>query len=302
MIEVSFVTSPRPHLNQGFTHRERIARDVASLADHLAVSYPHATRAAWLARIASGELEIDGRVAGGDRPLRAGQEVLWHRPPWAEPEAPLRLDVLHEDEALLIVAKPAGLPTLPGGGFLTHTLLALVRARDPDWTPAHRLGRGTSGLVACARTPAAKARLAEAFRGRELEKRYLGLAQGQLPAPQVIRVAIGPVAHAKLGTLHAASAVGRASETVVERSQPRGAHSLAELRLVTGRPHQIRIHLAAAGHPLVGDPLYAAGGVPGFDATPGEGGYLLHAWRLTLAHPTTARVLELEAPVPEGLK
>ena len=287
-------------LNRGCSHREQVGRNLPSLVDHLARAHAHANREEWTARLAAGEVDVDGRLAHEDQPLRAGQCVTWHRPPWEEPPAPLRFDVIHEDETLLVVNKPAGLPTLPGGGFQDHTLLTLLQQREPSWAPAHRLGRGTSGLVACARTAEAKAKLSQALRRREIEKRYLGLASGHLDA-QSILVPIGPVAHPRLGMLHAVSLSGRPSETVVERVQPWGEDSLATLLLVTGRPHQIRIHLAAVGHPLVGDPLYAAGGQPNPDATPGELGYRLHAWRLKLLHPTTGEVLELEAPVPSGL-
>ncbi len=211
-------------LNQGCSHREQIGGNLPSLVEHLAQAHGHATRAEWMARLAAGEVDVDGRLAHEDQPLRAGQCVTWHRPPWEEPEAPLRFEIVHEDETLLVVNKPAGLPTMPGGGFQDNTLLALLHQRDPAWAPAHRLGRGTSGLVACARTVEAKARLSQAIRNREVEKRYLGLASGRLE-PQTILVPIGPVAHPALGTLHAASASGRPSETVVEQVQPWGDDS-----------------------------------------------------------------------------
>lgn len=215
---------------------------------------------------------------------------------------PLAFDVIHEDREVLIVDKPSGLPTMPGGGFFAHTLLSLVRQRDAEWTALHRLGRGTSGLVAFARTHDARARLQAAFRARSLEKRYLALAQGQLTAPQTIALPIGPVAHPRLGTLHAVHPEGKPSETEVEAAEPRGTNTLVQIRIHSGRPHQIRIHLAAVNHPLVGDPLYGPGGLPLADALPGDGGYHLHAWRLAFDHPTTGARLRLEAPRPEALR
>ncbi|HUB08094.1 MAG TPA: RluA family pseudouridine synthase [Myxococcales bacterium] len=288
-------------MNAGFSYREEVARDLASLVDHLARRYPHASADDWARSLARGELEVDGQRVRGDVALHAGQRVVWHRPPWEEPEAPLRLGVVHEDASLLVVDKPAGLPTLPGGGFLEHTLLALVRARDPRWSPVHRLGRGTTGLVVCCRDASAGARLQAAFVGREVDKRYLALVRGALGAPRVIDVPIGPVPHAKLGRVHAACPEGKASQTLVVGAWPRGSDTLVELRLVTGRPHQLRIHLAAIGHPLVGDPLYVAGGVPGGEALPGEGGFRLHAWRIAFPHPTDGRPMAFEAPIPAAL-
>ena len=291
--------------NEGYAYREQLGREAAgrTTLDYLAARYNHSPREAWLARLEAGEVELDGRRAGAGDVLREGQVLVWHRPPWVEPEVPLHFDVLHEDADILVVNKPSGLPTLPGGGFLMHTLQSLVQRRDAAWAAMHRLGRGTSGLVVFARTPAARAALGAAFRSRTLDKHYLALAEGALE-PRPIRAPIGKVAHPLLGQLWAAAPGGRPSESIVERVAPRPDASLAQVRLVTGRPHQIRIHLAWAGHPLVGDPLYGPGGVPrgGLPALPGDLGYHLHAWRLAFTHPATGVRLALEAPVPPALR
>ena len=166
----------------------------------------------------------------------------------------------------------------------------------------HRLGRGTSGLVLFARGPA-RAAVQAMFRGNLIQKRYLALATGVVLAPQRLESPIGPVAHPRLGTVHAATPGGKKSATVVESALARGSDSLVTLRLITGRPHQIRIHLAAAGHPLVGDPLYAHGGRPRIDlpGLPGDLGYALHAWRLAFPHPVHSGALAVEAPPPVSL-
>jgi 23S rRNA pseudouridine1911/1915/1917 synthase len=291
----------RAGLNQGFVYRTRLDASAAgkTVCEFLAARHPHSSEATWTERFTAGELELDGTRAVGDELGRAGQVLVWRRPPWLEPAVPDDWRVLHEDPAILVVHKPAGLPTAPAGGFLAHTLLALVRRRDPAWSPMHRLGRGTSGLLVFARTPAARRALQAAFRDHAVEKRYLALVQGNLQ-PQILRTPIGPVAHPRLGSLHAACADGKPCESRVVRCERLDGATLAEVLLVTGRPHQIRIHLAAAGHPVIGDPLYGPGGLPREDsrALPGDGGYHLHAWRLAFTHPATGEPFSIEAPAP----
>ena len=294
-------------LNHGFAYRTEVDRTAAGhpLGAWLAATYTHSSSAEWTARCARAEVTLDGAVATGDEVLRAGHLVVWHRPPWHEPDVPLTFDVVHEDADLLAVAKPSGLPTMPAGGFLEHTLLALVRARFGDAHPAHRLGRGTSGLVLFARTPAAAAALGRAWRTQEVTKIYRVLVDGDPPwTSHEITTPIGPVPHDVLGSVHAACPAGRPAHSVVTVLERRGDATLCDIRITTGRPHQIRIHLASVGHPLAGDPLYGPGGrpIPGTGALPGDGGYLLHAHRLRLAHPATGTSLDLVAPPPSALR
>lgn len=138
-------------------------------------------------------------------------------------------------------------------------------------------------------------------RGHEI---YRALVDGR-PSwdTRAIDTPIGPVPHPTLGTVHAARDDGRASQSVATVVERRADTTLVEVQIATGRPHQIRIHLAAAGHPLAGDPLYAVGGRPRDVAPglPGDGGYLLHAYRLQLAHPCGTGTLVLEALPPAAL-
>jgi len=275
------------------------------LIDYLSSRYRHSTAAEWRERIEAGRVRLDGRPTGPDRNLRRGQTLVWHRPPWSEPEAPGRFEILLEDRDLLAVDKPSGLPTLPGGGFLRSTLLNLVRAHAPDASPLHRLGRFTSGIVLFGRTRRARADLTAQWRSEEVRKRYRALASGT-PAFErfCVSIPIGPVPHAVLGTVHGARPDGRRASTRVEVLERRGDAFLCDVRIATGRPHQIRIHLAAAGHPLLGDPLYASGGrpLPGTRALPGDPGYGLHAAELTFRHPRTGRTISIESPPPPHLE
>jgi 23S rRNA pseudouridine1911/1915/1917 synthase len=293
--------------NDGYVYSERLGAEAEKepLLPYLCRRHRHSSEAEWSRRIASGQVLLDGRKATPGVTLRRGQALAWIRPPWEEPDAPLEFTVLHEDADLLAVAKPAGLPTLPGANFLQSTLLHQVRRHAPEAAAVHRLGRWTSGLVLFARNAPARIELSRQLRAREIDKRYRALAAGDPPwnAIEVDRP-IGPVPHRLLGSVHAAAADGKPAVSRIDVLERRSGAFLCDVRIATGRPHQIRIHLAAVGHPLVGDPLYRAGGVPD-DATravPGDPGYLLHAAEATLRHPRTGREVVLACPPPPVLE
>jgi len=293
-------------MNSGHEYREQLPAAARGLtaAEWLSRTRRHSDLATWTARVARGEVAIDGRAAeAGDR-LAPGQWLAWRRPPWEEPAVPLGFAILFRDPEVLAVAKPRGLPSNPAGGFLESTLLARVRRLFPEAAPLHRLGRGTSGLVLFARTGSARRHLAAQWRDGRVEKEYRALVCGRPRAGRfTVDVPIGPMPHPRLGLVHAASPQGRKAVSHVRVLGARGGDTLVAVSIPTGRPHQIRIHLAAAGHPLVGDPLYAPGG--GFTAEaarPGETGYWLHAHRLAFDHPATGGRLALECAPPPVLR
>jgi len=293
-------------VNRGFEYRETLGREAsgATVIGWLASRHRHSSEHVWHARILAGEVRLDGVVASATDGLQPGQRLAWRRPPWEEPAVPLGYAIVYRDESLLAVAKPRGLPSLPNGGFLEHTLLHQVRRRHPEAVPMHRLGRGTSGLLLFARTAEARRFVAAEWRAGRVEKTYRALVGG-IPREQrfAVEAPIGLMPHPRLGRVHAAKAVGKPSLSEIEVLSQRGDQTIVSVRIATGRPHQIRIHLAFAGHPLVGDPLYVTGGVPGPEpGLPGDGGYRLHAERLVLAHPTTQARLELECPPPPELR
>jgi 23S rRNA pseudouridine1911/1915/1917 synthase len=293
-------------MNAGFEYREQVGPAAAgrTVLDHLAARHRHSTIAVWQERIDAGEVFLGEACAASTGVLRRGDWLTWRRPPWEEPPVPLAFAVLHRDDHLLAVAKPRGLPSIPNGGFLAHTLLHVVRAHYPEATPMHRLGRGTSGVLLFARTAAARKAVSASWRAGGVEKVYRALVCGVPERREfTVEVPIGLVDHPRLGRLHAAAAGGKAAVSHVRILAVRNGDALAEVTIPTGRPHQIRIHMAAAGHPLVGDPLYVAGGGPAADGgLPGDAGYRLHAHRLGLAHPATGTRLDLECAPPLELR
>ena len=144
-------------LNQGYAYTTIISSKYhgQNLLSHLASLYPHSTPHGWQQKLNNGEVTLNGVTATGTESVTLGQTLVWHRPPWIEPNAPHRFEVLFEDQHLLAVNKPSGLPTLPGGGFMENTLLRLVQRETPSANPVHRLGRATTGIVLFAKTPQA---------------------------------------------------------------------------------------------------------------------------------------------------
>jgi 23S rRNA pseudouridine1911/1915/1917 synthase len=201
----------------------------------------------------------------------------------------------------LAVNKPGGLPTLPGGGFMENTLLHLVQKQFPNANPVHRLGRGTTGVVLFAKTPQAASKLGADWNTPRVQKIYWALAQNiaQHDAYEIL-TPIGLVPHPRMGSVWAANPSGKPSKSVAKVISRATSTTIFEVSLNSGRPHQIRIHLASIGHPLVGDPLYGLSGQPleSLPGLPGDGGYFLHARFLKFHHPITGEQTNLEVDLP----
>ena len=292
-------------LNRGYAYATSIGRKYhgQTLLSHLASLYPHSTTEAWQQNLNNGEVTLNGVTATGSETVTAGQTLVWNRPPWIEPDCPLHFDILFEDPHLLAVNKPSGLPTLPGGGYMENTLLRLVQKQSPNANPVHRLGRGTSGIVLFAITPQAAANLSADWNTPRIQKIYRALAQHvALQDRYEILTPIGLVPHPRIGSVWAASSNGKPSKSLAKVISRGGSTTTFEVSLYSGRPHQIRIHLASIGHPLVGDPLYGMTGQPLEDlpGLPGDGGYFLHAQFLNFRHPITGEQINLEAALPAG--
>jgi len=266
-------------------------------------------------RVNGGRGRPEQLLAEGDRVVIRGDEerlLAAAEAPAARPR--ITFDVLHEDDDLLAVAKPAGLAAHPGSGITGATLVEMSRAylRVPDDlppaefkpSPAHRLDRETSGVVLVAKNRKTMVRLTEIFtEGEEVRKVYLALAKGKLPR-DAGTIDLPLSEHEQTARSKAARGVNfQEAVTRWKVSAAMREASLLEVSIETGRTHQIRRHLQAAGHPVAGDPRY--GDFPFNRLARQRWGLrrmFLHAWRLELPHPTGGARLRLEAPLPQELR
>ncbi len=281
----------------------------------LARVLPQYSRARLKSWIDLGSVRVEGRASRGRDKVAGGEQVRIEARLAAEatvaPEA-LALDVVFEDRALLVINKPAGLVVHPGAGHPSRTLQNALLALDPALAVVpraglvHRLDRDTSGLLLVARTVEAHTRLAAALAAHGIERRYLAICTGVMTGGRRIEEPIGR--HRTSRTRMTVRRDGRAAVTHVKVVRRFRAHTLIEAQLETGRTHQIRVHLAHIGHPLVGDPVYGgrrrippASGPALIEALDSFKRQALHAARLQLDHPRTGRTMQWEAPLPEDM-
>jgi 23S rRNA pseudouridine1911/1915/1917 synthase len=261
-----------------------------------------------------GRIRIGGTVCKSGHRLRAGDRVEVELPP-VEPSGLLAeaipLEVIYEDAHLVVVDKPAGMVVHPGAGNRRGTLVNALLARyqnlaggsGPDRPGiVHRLDKLTSGLMIVARTNEAHAALTKAFRERRVEKTYRGVVHGR-PRDQEGEIALPIGRHPRVRTRMTVRKVGGRAASSHYRVLGRAPHfSLLDVSIRTGRTHQIRVHLSAIGHPVVGDPVYGEKFHAAFVRRYGEPGrYFLHAARLGLDHPATGQALLFESPLPAEL-
>ena len=259
--------------------------------------------------IDTGAVRIGGRPVAKSRRLAEGEEVEVEGEPEAEapPQAePVDFTVVHADDDIVVLVKPAGLVVHPGAGHEEGTLASGLLHRFPEIATVgdpmrpgivHRLDRDTSGLMVVARSARAYDVLVEALSAREIERRYLALAWGRFDAKRgTIDAPIGRSATRR--TRMAVREAGKEARTgyEVQEQHEHPVCALVECKLETGRTHQIRVHLAAIGHPIVGDGTY------GGDRHPLQPGRpFLHAHALALIHPVTGERLEFTDPLPPEL-
>ncbi|MCX7175181.1 MAG: 23S rRNA pseudouridine(1911/1915/1917) synthase RluD [Proteobacteria bacterium] len=280
----------------------------------LARMLPQHSRSRLQGWLREGRILVEG-MPGADAKIKiwGGEEVCVAvaADPRAEPDAAedIALDIVHEDDDILVIDKPAGLVVHPGSGNWRGTLLnALLHhaprlAAIPRAGIVHRLDKETSGLLVVAKTLEAQTDLVRQLQARTVRRHYLALVHGAVERDGTVDAPIGrhPTQRVKMAVV-ASEGRGHGKEARTHCAvRERFAHaSLLECRLETGRTHQIRVHMAAIKHPLVGDPVYGKRGASN-DPSPLRffRRQALHAWRLALLHPHTGLEVAWEAPLPE---
>jgi 23S rRNA pseudouridine1911/1915/1917 synthase len=266
----------------------------------LAQLMPEHSRSRIKSWIDAGRVTLSGAPADAKHRLRGGElvAVVPLMDPKTTPFAPQAMDlvVVYEDDALLVVDKPAGLVVHPGSGNWDGTLANALLHHAPQLARVaragivHRLDKDTSGLLVVAKTVIAQTNLVRQLQARTVRREYLALATGDIERSGTIDAPIGR--HPIKRTSMAVVATGKPAVTRYEVRERFGDCTLIACRLETGRTHQIRVHLASIAHPLVGDPAYGRRHAVAF------GRQALHAWRLGLIHPLLGHAVQWEAGLP----
>lgn len=256
--------------------------------------------------IESGQVTVDGarvaprfKLAGGEAIQGDIAATTREIAPVAQP---IDITIVYEDPSILVIDKPAGLVVHPGSGNRDGTLQNALLHHDPALAGVarsgivHRLDKDTSGLLVVARTPEAQTDLVRQLQARSVTREYLALALGDIEHALIVDAPIGR--HPTQRTTMAVVATGKAARTEVEPVRRFGAATLVRCRLATGRTHQIRVHLASLGHPLVGDPVYGHRRMLAPQAARGFPRQALHAAALGLRHPATGKPMSWTSALP----
>jgi 23S rRNA pseudouridine1911/1915/1917 synthase len=285
----------------------------------LAARLPELSRTRIKALVESGGVSVDGAARKAAHRLKDGERVEVVVPPQPKeemaPEA-IPLTIVFEDAHVLVVDKPAGMVTHPGAGRSAGTLAAAALAHAPKIAGVggprrpgivHRLDKGTSGLIVLAKSRAAYDSLTAQLGRRTMSRRYLCLAHGALASLDgTIDAPIARDPRSRVRMAVARAGTGRRAVTRFRVLERFAGYTYLECRLETGRTHQIRVHLASLGHPLVGDATYGAGRARPRDTLPADlvadlGGVALHAAGLCFLHPATGEPVDLSSPLPNRI-
>ena len=284
------------------------------LDDYLAEKFPFFSRAGWQREIQNGVVTVNGSKARKPaQRLQLGDELRRLHPFDEEPDVDTNMEILWCDGELAALKKPAGLPMHEAGYYRRRTVAGVLpQILGQGWTPVHRLDRETSGLLLCARQPAVRAQLTAMWTFKQVRKTYIGVTAG-LPTDDLWTVDLPIKAERQARHNRAEISDDGASAVTNFRVIKRGRDAaLIEATPITGKTNQIRLHVAAAGWPLVGDKMYGTnkeilelyrseGNSTRVKELSGFPRHALHAWRLSLTHPLTRRELELTCPIPIDL-
>ena len=252
-------------------------------------------------RVNSGRVKPDYRLKPGDRIRLPPVRVSERKAPIARP---LEFPVVYEDAALLVIDKPAGV-AVHGGSGVSYGVIESLRAARPQaklLELAHRLDRDTSGLLIVAKKRSALVELHRLLREAAVEKVYVAVVKGAVKKPLEIREPLHKYVSATGERRVSVGAGGRQAVTRVKPLKANDHYSVLEVRLLTGRTHQIRVHLAHAGHPILGDDKYGDFPLNRAVAKLGVRRLFLHARRLGFAHPVTGEGISLESKLPEDMQ
>ena len=296
-----------------------------SLMDFLTMRFKYQTREEWKRMIGRGKVTVNGKAITPDHLLKKN-DIVAYSDVRSEPPVDINIQIMHEEDTFLVVNKPGNLPSHSDGNYIRNTLIFLLRERmsgkgfHGDIHLAHRLDRETSGIIVAAKTKSAHRLLVQQFEAGTAGKEYIAVARGVINNDSFeVKGFLVPDRDSCISIKNKVvsddGSGGKYSATAFDVMERFSASTVVRCRPITGRTNQIRIHLAHAGHPLVGDKLYGrtddeflafvknvrAGyyGLLPWQETPR---HLLHASRLIIRHPVSGDLVAFDAPLPEDMR